>query len=135
VKFHWVIACAALVFAAETATGGEPTEDQLNAAFAKADADKNGTVGLAEAKEFNLTIDTFRNANPDRNGRLDKKEFRAAVAYQFKAANAQNGSGLDWKAASRAGIRSKQVFDAADANHDGLLDLAEYVAALAQQVK
>jgi Ca2+-binding EF-hand superfamily protein len=130
-----VIACAALVSVAGAVGAAEPTEDELNTAFVKADADKNGTVGLAEAKQFNLTIDTFRQANPDRNGKLDKKEFHAAVAHQFQAANAQNGSGLEWKAASRAGIRSKQIFDTADANHDGLLDLAEYVAGLAQQAK
>ena len=134
VKSHWVIPLAALALLAEAAAS-EPTGEQLDAAFVKADADKNGTVRLAEAKEFNITLDSFRNANPDRNGMLDKKEFRAAVAYQFKTANTQKDGSLDWKEASRAGVRSKETFAAADADRDGALDLAEFVAALAAQAK
>lgn len=117
------------------AGGAEPGQAQIDAAIAKADLDGNGSVGFSEAKKFGITSDMFRKANPDRDGALDKRQFAAALAYQF-AFTAPNGDKkLDWKSASRAGVRSKQVFDAADPDGDGKLDLTEYVAAMAAQAK
>jgi hypothetical protein len=113
----------------------EPTPAQIDAAIAKADLDGNGSVGFGEAKKFGITPDMFRKANTDRDGALDKRQFAAALAYQFAFIAPNGDKKLDWKNASRAGVRSKQVFDAADPDHDGKLDLAEYVAAMAAQAK
>ena len=111
------------------------TDAQIDSAFAKADADKDGKVGLSEAKKFGLTVDTFRKADPDRHAALDKKEFAAAIAYQFAWANADRDGTLDWKEASMAGVRSKQTFDAVDPAHHGTIDIAGYLAALVAQAK
>jgi|SRR5882672_7645622 len=111
------------------------TDAQIDSAFAKADVDNNGSVGLSEAKRFGLTVDTFRKADPDRHAALHKKEFAAAIGYQFAWANADRDGTLDWKEASMAGVRSKQTFDAVDPDHHGTIDLAGYLAALVAQAK
>jgi Ca2+-binding EF-hand superfamily protein len=77
----------------------------------------------------------FEKANPDKDGSLNKKEFAAAVSYQFTAADPDKDGTLDWKEAQKAGIKNKKVFDASDPDRDGTLDLAEYLAALAAQAK
>lgn len=117
------------------AGGAEPSAAQIDAAIAKADLDGNGSVGVSEAKKFGITPDMFRKANLDRDGALDKRQFAAALAYQFAFTVPNGDKKLDWKNASRAGVKSKQVFDAADPDHDGKLDLAEYIAAMAAQAK
>lgn len=111
------------------------TDAQIDAAFAKADLDKNGTLSLAEAKKFGITPKIFAKANPDKDGSLDKKEFADALAAQFAAANPDKDGTLDWKEAQKAGIKSKKTFEAANPDKDGTLDLAEYVAALVAQAK
>ena len=111
------------------------TDAQIASAFATADTDKSGTVGLAEAKKFGITADNFRKADRSRRAELTKTEFAAAIGYQFGWANANRNDGLDWKQASMAGVKSKQVFDAADPDHSGKLDLGEYLAALTAQAK
>ena len=65
--------------AAATAADVQPTGAQIDTAFAVADADKNGTVSLQEAKKFGITTTMFQKANPDKDGSLDKKEFVAAL--------------------------------------------------------
>jgi len=133
-RLHWIAAIAFLVCMPATA-GAQLTDAQIDAAFAKADLDKSGTVGLAEARKFGITLDVFRKANPKRDAALDKKEFADAIRYQFAWANGDRDDTLDWKEASMAGVKSKQVFDAADPDHDGTLDIAEYLAALVAQAK
>jgi Ca2+-binding EF-hand superfamily protein len=108
----------------------QPTEAQVAAAMKKADPDGDGTVSLSEAKKFGIGERAFKRANPDKDGTLDKKEFMAAVTYQFEHANPDKDGTLDRKEAMKAGIKTKKQFDAADPDHDGTLDLAEYLVAL-----
>lgn len=111
------------------------SEAQIEPAFAKADADKNGTVNLAEAKRFGITTAAFHKANPDKDGSLDKKEFGVAIAFQFAAANPDKDGTLDLKEAKKAGVKSKKVFGDANPDKDGSLDIGEYLAALTAQAK
>lgn len=110
-------------------------EAQVDTAFAKADADKNGTVSLAEAQKFGISAKAFAKANPDKDGSLDKKEFAAAIEGQFAQANPDKDGTLDRKEAKKAGIKSTKTFDAANPDKDGTLDIAEYLAALVAQAK
>lgn len=96
---------------------------------------KDGTVSLAEAKRFGITSKAFHQANADKDGSLDTKEFADAIAIQFAAANADNDGTLDWKEAQKAGVRSKKAFEEADSDKDGTLDIAEYLVALTAQAK
>ncbi len=134
-----VLVTLAALFAAfsSIALAGQPafSEAQVDAAMAKADADGNGVVGLSEARRFGITMDTFRKANPDRDGSLDRNEFAAALREQYAASQSQDGAPLDWRGASRAGIRSKKIFEAADPDGDRHLDLAEYLSAMTAQAK
>ena len=50
-------------------------------------------------------------------------------------ANPDNDGTLDRKEASKAGIKSKSIFDAANPDNDGTLDLAEYLRALTLRMK
>lgn len=122
--------------AATCAAAGDlrPNQQRIDAAATKADLDRDGKVGLSEAKKFGLTREIFRKANPRHDGSLDEREFATALEYQFAAAEPGSDGRLDWKKASRAGIRSRKIFEAADPNHDGL-DLDEYVAAMTAQAK
>jgi Ca2+-binding EF-hand superfamily protein len=132
-----LLALAALSFTSALAFAADPelTETQVEPAFAKADADKNGTVDLAEAKKFGLTQKAFSHANPDKDGSLDKKEFAAAVVAQFMDANPDKDGTLDAKEARKAGIKGKAGFEAANPDKDGTLDIAEYLAALTAAAK
>ena len=134
-KFYPLLLLMAYPLTIASAADVQPTDAQIDTAFAKADADRNGTVSLEEAKKFGITTKMFQKANPDKDSSLDKKEFAAAVSHQFAAANPDKDGTLNWKEAQKAGIKSKKVFDASDPDHDGTLDLAEYLAALAAQRK
>ena len=134
-KFLPVLLLMVFPLAAASAADGQPTDAQIDTAFAKADADKNGTVSSQEAKKFGITTKMFEKANPDKDGSLNKKEFAAAVSYQFTAADPDKDGTLDWKEAQKAGIKNRKVFDASDPDRDGTLDLAEYLTALAAQAK
>ena len=117
------------------AQAADPTDAQLDAAFKKADPDNDGTVNWAEARKFGITRAAFDHANPDKDGTLDKKEFLAAITYQFERSNADKDGTLDRKEAGKAGIKGKKTFDAANPDNDGTLDLAEYLDALRRQAK
>lgn len=132
-----LLVCTALAISASmaVAAGATLSDAQVDEAFAKADADKNGTVSLAEAKKFGITAAAFKKANPDKDGSLDKKEFAAAIVAQFEAANPDKDGTLDAKEASKAGVKSKKVFEAANPDKDGTLDIAEFLAALVAQAK
>jgi hypothetical protein len=82
-------------------------------------ANANGIVVLAHCDDGGWTLTIARTAG----FREGEKEFSAAVAYQFARANRGKDDALDWAEAKKAGVRSKQVFDAADSDHDGTLDL------------
>ena len=135
-KFNLIPVLAAS-FSTTLASAGDvpPGDVQIEAAFVKADTDGNAKIGLTEAKKFGITTDMFRKADTDRRGALDKKGFAAAIKYQFAWSNRDQDGTLDWKEASMAGVKSKQIFDAVDGDHDGTLDLPEYVAALVAQAK
>jgi EF-hand domain pair len=111
------------------------SDAQIDAAFAKADLDKNGTLSLVEAKRFGITGKFFRLANPDLDSSLDKMEFVAAIEAQFKAANPDNDGTLDAREAAKAGVKNRRVFEAANPDKDGTLDIAEYLAALVAQAR
>jgi len=121
-------------FAASFACAAEPTNAQINGAFAKADLDKNGTVSLAEAEHFGIEAAAFEKSNPDKDSSLDKEEFVAALKHQFEAASPDKDGTLDRKEAAKAGVETK-TFDAADPDKDGTLDLAEFIVALTMQAK
>jgi Ca2+-binding EF-hand superfamily protein len=126
-KFLPVLLLMVFPLAAATAADAQPTGAQIDTAFAMADADKNGTVSLQEAKKFGIMTKMFEKADLDNDGSLDKKEFAAAVSYQFTAADPDKDGTLDWKEAQKAGIKNKKLFKT--------LDLAEYLMALAAQAK
>ena len=109
------------------AIAADPTAAQINAAFSKADTDKDGSVSQAEAMKFGITAVAFEKANPDKDGTLDKKEFVDAVVYQFEQADPNKDGTLNRKEAATAGV----------ANHDkdGTLDLGEYLHALTMKAK
>jgi Ca2+-binding EF-hand superfamily protein len=132
--FITAVAIALASFGA-LAAGAEPSDADIDAAFKKADPDNDGTVSWSEAKKFGLTREAFEHANPDKDGTLDRKEFLAAVTWQFNKANPDNDGTLDRKEASKAGIKRKSGFDAANPDNDGTLDLAEYLRALTLQAK
>lgn len=117
------------------AAGAQPAEAQIDAAFKKADPDADGTISWAEARKFGITKEAFHKANPDKDGTLDKKEFLAAITYQFEKANPDKDGTLDRKEAAKAGVKSKKAFDAANPDNDGTLDLAEYLEALTAKAK
>jgi Ca2+-binding EF-hand superfamily protein len=125
----------ALTMTLATAADVTLTDAQIDAAFAKADTDKNGTLSQAEAKKFGITAKAFAAANPDKDGSLDRKELVAAIEYQFAAANPDKDGTLDAKEAHKAGVKSKKTFDAANPDKDGTLDIAEFLAALVAQAK
>lgn len=133
------ILLAALVAGASTSVLAADTqaltEAQTEAAFAKADKAKDGTVSLAEAKAFGIRAKAFELANPDKDGTLDKKEFAAALSYQFNSANPDKDGTLDWAEAKKAGVKTKKVFEEANPDKDGTLDPAEFVAALTLQAQ
>jgi hypothetical protein len=130
-----LIAAIGFFLCAAVGAKAQLTDAQIDAAFAKADTDKSGTVGLSEARKFNITVDMFRKADVSKHAALDRKGFADAIRYQFAWANGNHGDTLDWKEASKAGVKSKKIFDAVDSDHDGTLDLAEYVVALTLQAK
>ena len=59
-------------------SGTNPTRRALSS-FATADADKNGSVNLAEAQKIwpKLTQDQFNAADTDKNGSLNADEYAA----------------------------------------------------------
>ena len=104
--------------------------EKIDAVFSKFDRDRDGTLDREEAKAFGLTSDSFKVGDQNGDGKLDRQEFAAAISYQFAAFNPDRNSTLDWKGAQRAGITNRKIFDGADADHDGTLDVTEYLAAL-----
>jgi hypothetical protein len=134
-KLAFALTLATLSCAAVATDTQQLTEAQTEVAFAKADTDKNGTVSMAEAKKFGISDKAFAVANPDKDGTLDKKEFAAALSYQFNQANPDKDGTLDWKEAHKAGVKSKKTFEAANPDKDGTLDPVEYVNALVLQAK
>ncbi|MBS0448284.1 MAG: EF-hand domain-containing protein [Proteobacteria bacterium] len=127
------IAAGALAAIGSAWAAGEPTQAQIDAAFAKADPDHDGTVSRAEAMRFGISKAAFEHANPDKDGTLDKKEFVEAITWQFNHANPDKDGTLDPKEARKAGIKAKGAFEKADPDKDGTLDLGEYFEALTAQ--
>jgi Ca2+-binding EF-hand superfamily protein len=130
-----VFASLAIAGIAVHAAAGQLTDAQIDPAFAKADVNRNGTLSPAEAESFGISSKAFHQANADKDGSLDQKEFAAAIGIQFAAANPDNDGTLNWKEARKAGVKSKKVFQQADSDKDGTLDMAEYLGALTAQAK
>ena len=63
------IIATTLALGASLACAADATlsDAQIDAAFAKADANKDGTVSLAEAQKFGITAKAFTKANPDKD--------------------------------------------------------------------
>jgi Ca2+-binding EF-hand superfamily protein len=112
-----------------------PTDAQVNAAFSKADTDRDGTVSQAEAMKFGVTADALAKADSDKDGTLDETEFLVAMQYQFEKADPDKDGTLNRKEAVNAGVKTNKIFHGANSDNDGTLDLAEYVEALTMQAK
>jgi hypothetical protein len=117
------------------ALAADPSEAQINAAFSKADTDRDGTVSQAEAMKFGITAVAFAKANPDKDGTLDKTEFIGAVKYQFEQADPDKDGTLNHKEAMSAGVKTTKGVASANADRDGTLDLGEYLHALTMQAR
>ena len=61
---------------------------------------------------------------------LDRAQFAAALQRQFELADRRRNGVLDFDEAKAAGVRSKRLFRAADANDDARLDFGEYLDAM-----
>ncbi|MEM7088049.1 MAG: hypothetical protein AAF496_00605 [Pseudomonadota bacterium] len=72
------------------------SKDEFNAfsdyAFQEMDEDKNGTLGLEEAKPF-LDIKQFQNVDRNNDSLVSKAEYDAQMGSDFDAAD-QDGNGL-----------------------------------------
>jgi Ca2+-binding EF-hand superfamily protein len=117
------------------AVAGNPTDAQVNAAFSKADTDRDGSVSHAEAMKLGVTADALAKADSDKDGTLDENEFLVAITYQFENADPDKDGTLDRKEAMNAGVKSNKIFDSANHDNDGTLDFAEYVHALTMQAE
>ena len=117
------------------ALAADPSAAQINAAFSKADADKDGTVSQAEAMKFGITAAAFAKANPDKDGTLDKTEFVSAVRYQFEQADPDKDGTLSRKEAGTAGVKTNKTVNGANPDKDGTLDFGEYLHALTMQAR
>lgn len=124
-------ACGAI----ERLTGARISDQQVDAAFKVGNPDNDGTFDMTEASRFGITREAFTAANPDNDGTLDKKEFVAAIRYQFEKANPDKDGTLDEKEAADAGIKSRSAFLKANPDNDGTLDLSEYLDALTIQAQ
>jgi Ca2+-binding EF-hand superfamily protein len=111
------------------------TDSQLDVALKKADRGRDGAVSLSEARNFHVTRQAIDAANTDTNGTLDRKEFAAAIEFQFKAADADGNGKLDWQEAHAGGVRNKRIFNGANPLKDGTLDLPQFLAALTAQAR
>ncbi len=132
----YLLTASILALAASAATAaGTLTDAQVDAAFAKADPDKDGTLDAKEAAKFGIAAALLKKADPDNDGTLDKKEFAAAITERFNAADPDKDGTLDRREARKAGVRGPMVFKKADPDKDGTLDLGEYLSALTAQIK
>lgn len=121
--------------AAMPAMAADPTDAQIDAALAKADPDKDGTVDRREAAKFGISKRVFDQADPDKDGTLDRKEFVDALRIRFQRADPDKDGTLDRKEARKVGIHGKAAFQNADPDKDGTIDFAEFVAVLTSQAK
>src|SRR6478609_5848034 len=96
------------------AFAADPSAAQINAAFSKADVDKDGTVSQAEAMKFGITAQAFAKANPGKDGTLDKSEFVSAVRYQFEHADPDKDGTLNRKEAVSAGVKTNKTVNGAN---------------------
>jgi hypothetical protein len=118
-----------------SALGGEPAPAQIHAAFQVANADGNASIDRKEARRFGLGRESLKAADPRDAGQLDEQQFSAAVGQQFARADHDRDGSLDPKEMQVAGIKSKPAYLAADADHNGVLDGAEFLNALVEQAR
>jgi Ca2+-binding EF-hand superfamily protein len=125
----------AVAFWSMPAFAADPSAAQVNAAFSKADTDKDGSVSQAEAMKFGITAQAFQKANPDKDGTLDKTEFVSAVRYQFEHADPDKDGTLSRKEAGTAGVKTNKTVNGANRDKDRTLDFSEYLHALTMQAR
>jgi hypothetical protein len=90
--------------------------------LAKLDPDKDGTVDMAEAKVAAGQL--FDRLDRDKDGTLDARELRGRMSKsEFAAANADNDGTLD-KAEYLAVVEAR--FRAANPDNDGTIDAREF---------
>ena len=84
--------------AIDTNNDGFLSKDEFNAfsdyAFQAMDEDKNGTLGLHEAKPF-LDIKQFQNVDRDGNNAISRAEYDAQMNDDFLAADKNQNGQLD----------------------------------------
>lgn len=119
---------AALPFAAR-ATAAGPEDYDVEAAYAEADANKDGQVEINEY--YDRLVEVYFHVDADKNGTLSPQEYDAAVVIHEDFAQVDtNGDGvIDRREFIRARL---PLFTASDADKDGALSLDEVKAALSK---
>ncbi len=112
------------------AAAGPLDEARLAAAFDRVDRNRDDRLSLAEARRFGIRRGVFDHAASPRTHLLDRAQFAAALQRQFELADRRRNGVLDFDEAKAAGVRSKRLFRAADANDDARLDFGEYLDAM-----
>lgn len=120
---------------------------ELNAAFARVDANKDGTISLAEANSAQQRVAAERAAeiaktaaaqfaqlDTDKNGQLSLAEFKAGAPPVRVATGEQILKLLDTNkdgkiSAAEFQAQRLHAFDGVDTNHDGIVTPAERQAA------
>merc|ERR1712109_21338 len=118
--------------------------------FAHFDADKSGSIDLAEFKAVLAKLgnsdsakaeEHFKKADADGSGEIDAKEFaalaEAACEKAFKAIDADNSGNVSPAEISAAvkGVDASAFLAVADKDGDGEISLSEFKAALATNAK
>jgi hypothetical protein len=116
---------ASLVLPALRAHSDPPAPYDVRAAFAEADANKDGVIEIGEF--YDRLVDVFFLDDKDKDGFLSHDEFVAAVVIDEPFAQVdRNGDG---KVSKQEFIRARlPLFRQTDKNDDGVLSLEEVIA-------
>lgn len=116
---------AALVFTSGV-RAGPPTAYDVQAAFAEADTNKDGSIGIDEY--YDRLVEIYFHGDTNKDGTLSPEEFSKAVVIQEPFAQV-DGDG-DGKVDRREFVRARlPIFQSSDTDRDGGLSLAEVKAA------
>jgi len=119
------VVLASLVLPALRARSDPPVQYDVRAAFAEADANKDGVIEIGEF--YDRLVDVFFLDDKDKDGFLSHDEFVAAVVIDEPFAQVdRNGDG---KVSKQEFIRARlPLFRQTDKNDDGVLSLEEVIA-------